>query len=69
MVLATELTLRGLFVYLRFLQGGCSKDPLDLLRDAGVDLETPEPVNRCLERFAALVDELDRLLKAVSGEW
>jgi oligoendopeptidase F len=48
--------------YLRFLRGGCSKDPLDLLRDAGVDLETPEPMNRCLVRFGALVDELDRLL-------
>ena len=48
--------------YLQFLRGGCSKDPLDLLRDAGVDLETPEPVNRCLERFGELVDELDRLL-------
>ena len=26
--------------YLGFLKGGCSKDPLDLLRGAGVDLET-----------------------------
>jgi oligoendopeptidase F len=48
--------------YLRFLKGGCSKDPLDLLRDAGVDMETPAPVNRALERFAALVEELDGLL-------
>jgi oligoendopeptidase F len=48
--------------YLRFLKGGCSKDPLDLLRDAGVDMETPAPVNRALERFAGLVEELDGLL-------
>jgi oligoendopeptidase F len=48
--------------YLRFLSGGCSKDPLDLLRDAGVDLETPGPVDAALARFAALVDELDGLL-------
>jgi oligoendopeptidase F len=48
--------------YLRFLKGGCSKDPLDLLRDAGVDMETPAPVNRALERFATLVEELDGLL-------
>ena len=27
--------------YLRFLGSGCSKDPLDLLRDAGVDMEQP----------------------------
>ncbi|HEY1378735.1 MAG TPA: oligoendopeptidase F [Gemmataceae bacterium] len=50
--------------YLRFLSGGSSEDPLDLLRDAGVDLETPQPVGRALERFGALVDELDRLLTA-----
>ncbi len=48
--------------YLGFLRGGCSKDPLDLLRDAGVDMATPEPVNAALARFAKLVDELDRLV-------
>lgn len=48
--------------YLNFLKGGCSQDPLDLLRGAGVDMETPEPVNRALARFAKLVDELDALL-------
>ncbi len=48
--------------YLSFLQGGCSKYPLDLLRDAGVDLEKPEPVDTALKRFAELVDELDGLL-------
>ena len=31
--------------YLGFLKGGCSKFPLDLLRDAGVDMEKPEPVD------------------------
>lgn len=48
--------------YLGFLQGGCSKDPLDLLRDAGVDMASPIPVNAALKRFAELVDELERLL-------
>ena len=48
--------------YLSFLKGGCSKYPLDLLRDAGVDLEKPEPVDTALSRFAELVDELDSLL-------
>jgi oligoendopeptidase F len=48
--------------YLGFLKGGCSKDPLDLLRGAGVDMEQPEPVDTALEHFANLVDELDRLL-------
>jgi len=48
--------------YLGFLKGGCSKYPLDLLRDAGVDLEKPEPVDTALKHFANLVDELDTLL-------
>ncbi len=48
--------------YLAFLQGGCSKDPLDLLRDAGVDMEQPEPVDTALQQFASLVDQLETLL-------
>jgi len=48
--------------YMSFLSGGCSKYPLDLLRDAGVDMESPEPVDTALQRFSELVDELDELL-------
>ncbi|MGB7345068.1 MAG: oligoendopeptidase F [Pirellulaceae bacterium] len=48
--------------YLKFLSGGCSKDPLDLLRDAGVDMLSPEPVKTTLKRFATLTEELDQLL-------
>jgi len=53
---------RELDAYLRFLKGGCSKWPLDLLRDAGVDLEKPEPVATALAHLGRLVDELDGLL-------
>ncbi len=48
--------------YMSFLRGGCSKYPLDLLRDAGVDMEQPDAVNTALEHFGHLVDELDDLL-------
>ena len=48
--------------YLNFLKGGCSKYPLDLLRDAGVDMESRQPVDAALEHFGRLVDELDELL-------
>jgi oligoendopeptidase F len=48
--------------YLNFLKGGSSKWPLDLLRDAGVDMETPAPVNSALQYFDRLVTELDDLL-------
>ena len=48
--------------YLRFLSGGCSKDPLELLRDAGVDMASPEPIQIALKHFAELVTELDSLI-------
>ncbi len=51
-----------LSAYKKFLQGGCSKWPLELLRDAGVDLEKPQPVATALTRFADLVNELETLL-------
>lgn len=48
--------------YLRFLSSGCRKDPLDLLRDAGVDMSQPEPVATALKHFADLVQQLSQLL-------
>jgi oligoendopeptidase F len=48
--------------YLGFLKGGCSKWPLDLLRDAGVDMEQPAAVDSALGYFQRMVDELDELL-------
>ena len=48
--------------YLGFLSAGCSKDPLDLLRDAGVDMSSPGPVRTTLKRFETLTKELDSLL-------
>lgn len=53
---------RELDDYLRFLAGGCSKDPLDLLREAGVDMRQGGAVETALAQFAQMVDELDRLL-------
>lgn len=50
--------------YLKFLQGGCSKDPLDLLKDAGVDMTKPDPVDTALTLFGDLVTQLDDLLSS-----
>ena len=47
--------------YKRFLSGGCSTDPISLLKIAGVDMSTPEPVNAALRLFGELVEELDGL--------
>ncbi len=49
--------------YLEFLSGGCTKDPVSLLKIAGVDMSIPDPVNAALERFGSLLDELDQLLQ------
>lgn len=49
--------------YLTFLKGGSSTDPLALLRAAGVDMTTPEPIERALAVFAQRTDRLERLLK------
>jgi oligoendopeptidase F len=48
--------------YLGFLKGGCSKDPLDLLRGAGVDMEKPQCIDSALGQFGQMVQELDSLI-------
>ena len=47
--------------YLNFLKGGGSKYPIDLLKDAGVDMASPEPVRTALKKFSALVNQLETL--------
>ncbi len=51
-----------LTAYLSFLKGGCSKFPLELLQDAGVDMRSAEPIDRALDYFGELVSQLDELL-------
>ncbi len=48
--------------YFKFLSGGCSMPPIDLLKLAGVDLSTPAPIHQALELFDQLIDQLDALL-------
>ena len=47
--------------YKRFLSGGCSTDPISLLKIAGVDMGSPEPVNSALALFGELIDEMEQL--------
>lgn len=49
--------------YLDFLSGGCSKSPIELLRGAGVDMTTAEPVNQALALFGELLDEMESLME------
>jgi oligoendopeptidase F len=53
--------------YLNFLRSGSSRYPVDLLRDAGVDMASPEPVRRALGIFARLVEEMETLVQGPAG--
>lgn len=47
--------------YLGFLSGGCSKDPIDLLKGAGVDMTTPAPIQSALDLFDDLIGQMESL--------
>lgn len=49
--------------YIKFLKGGCSTDPISLLKTAGVDMSTTKPVSDALEMFSELISEMDNLCK------
>ncbi len=48
--------------YTEFLKGGSSKHPLDLLKIAGVDMSSPEPITQALKVFEGLIKELSEIL-------
>ncbi|RJE48329.1 MULTISPECIES: oligoendopeptidase F [unclassified Dehalobacter] len=48
--------------YLAFLSSGGSDYPIELLRQAGVDMEKPEPVKQALDVFVELLDQLEKLV-------
>ena len=48
--------------YLTFLSSGGSKYPIDLLKDAGVDMTTDEPLNLTLQKMNRVMDEMEKLV-------
>lgn len=48
--------------YFNFLKSGGSRYPVDSLKLAGVDMNTTEPIQAAVKRFAAIVDELEQIL-------
>ena len=48
--------------YLRFLKAGNSDYPINILREAGVDMTSPEPIISTIKRMDALLDEMEKLL-------
>jgi len=48
--------------YLNFLKSGGSKFPIDTLRSAGVDMESPKTIENALKLFGKRVEELREIL-------
>jgi oligoendopeptidase F len=48
--------------YMQFLAVGSSQYPVDILKDAGIDMSSPEPIYATINLFSQLVDEMERLL-------
>ena len=48
--------------YLEFLKCGTNDDPVELLKIAGVDMSSPEPVERAMKTFKGLVEEFKQLV-------
>ena len=46
--------------YIEFLKSGSSDYPVELLKIAGVDMASPQPVKMAMETFKDLVDELEK---------
>ena len=48
--------------YLGFLSGGCSADPITLLRGAGVDMASPKPIEDATKLFDEMILEMEKIL-------
>lgn len=48
--------------YIRFLSSGSSNYPIELLKEAGVDMSTKEPVTQALKLFEELLDQMEELI-------
>lgn len=48
--------------YIEFLKTGQSDYPIKLLKIAGVDMSSPEPIKKAMDKFNSLLDELEKLI-------
>ena len=48
--------------YFKFLKSGGSRYPIEALKVAGVDMSTTEPIQKALDKFKEIVDELENLV-------
>ena len=59
-----KLGEEGVADYMKFLKGGNSLDPIDLLKLAGVDMTGKEPIREAMNVFSGLIDELEALINS-----
>ena len=52
---------QGREAYLRLLKAGSSKYPVDLLKDAGVDMTTSQPFDAAMREMNRIMDEIERI--------
>jgi oligoendopeptidase F len=48
--------------YLHLLSSGSSKYPVDLLKDAGVDMTTSAPFKACMKEMNSVMDQMEKIL-------
>jgi oligoendopeptidase F len=48
--------------YLAFISAGGSKYPIDLLKDAGIDMTTDEPLDLTMKAMTRVMDEMEGIL-------
>ncbi len=48
--------------YLTFISSGRSKYPIDLLKDAGIDMTTDEPLELTMKKMNRVMDEMEKVL-------
>jgi oligoendopeptidase F len=48
--------------YLKLLRAGGSAYPIDLLKDAGVDMTTEEPLDLTMKKMNRIMDEIETIL-------
>jgi oligoendopeptidase F len=48
--------------YLTFLQSGSTKPPVELLKEAGVDMTSPEPIRAAIRLMNEVMDQIDEIL-------
>lgn len=46
--------------YIRFLQSGDREYPLSILKNAGVNMDTPEPIEQALSVFGSILDAMEK---------